>query len=97
MAEPTLALSNPAPKLETETKGRSTKRVAIYARVSTADQHPETQLYDLREMAKQRSDCTFTRLAAQIRFLPIPRICTLCFNGRIHWGRFSGDAARSGA
>jgi DNA invertase Pin-like site-specific DNA recombinase len=31
-----------------------TKRVAIYCRVSTADQHPETQLYDLREMAKQR-------------------------------------------
>jgi DNA invertase Pin-like site-specific DNA recombinase len=30
------------------------KRAAIYARVSTADQHPETQLYDLREMAKQR-------------------------------------------
>jgi DNA invertase Pin-like site-specific DNA recombinase len=30
------------------------KRVAIYCRVSTADQHPETQLYDLREMAKQR-------------------------------------------
>jgi DNA invertase Pin-like site-specific DNA recombinase len=30
------------------------KRVAIYCRVSTADQRPETQLYDLREMAKQR-------------------------------------------
>jgi DNA invertase Pin-like site-specific DNA recombinase len=30
------------------------KRVAIYCRVSTADQHPETQLCDLREMAKQR-------------------------------------------
>ena len=26
----------------------------LYTRVSTADQHPETQLYDLREMAKQR-------------------------------------------
>ena len=31
-----------------------TKRIAIYARVSTADQHPETQLFDLRQMAKQR-------------------------------------------
>jgi DNA invertase Pin-like site-specific DNA recombinase len=31
-----------------------TKRAAIYCRVSTADQHPETQLYDLREMAKKR-------------------------------------------
>jgi DNA invertase Pin-like site-specific DNA recombinase len=30
------------------------KRVAIYTRVSTIDQHPETQLCDLREMAKQR-------------------------------------------
>jgi DNA invertase Pin-like site-specific DNA recombinase len=30
------------------------KRAALYARVSTADQHFETQLLDLREMAKQR-------------------------------------------
>ena len=30
------------------------KRAALYCRVSTADQHPETQLLDLREMAKQR-------------------------------------------
>lgn len=30
------------------------KRVAIYIRVSTADQHLETQLCDLREMAKLR-------------------------------------------
>jgi DNA invertase Pin-like site-specific DNA recombinase len=30
------------------------KRVAIYVRVSTGDQHLETQLLDLREMAKQR-------------------------------------------
>jgi DNA invertase Pin-like site-specific DNA recombinase len=35
------------------TKAKS-KRVVIYTRVSTIDQHPETQLYDLREMAKQR-------------------------------------------
>jgi len=54
MAEPTVAPSNAAPKLDTETRRRSAKRVAIYTRVSTADQHPETQLYDLREMAKQR-------------------------------------------
>jgi len=31
-----------------------TKRAAIYARVSTGDQRPETQLLDLREFAKQR-------------------------------------------
>ena len=30
------------------------KQAARYARVSTADQHLETQLLDLREMAKQR-------------------------------------------
>jgi DNA invertase Pin-like site-specific DNA recombinase len=31
-----------------------TKRAALYCRVSTGDQHLETQLYDLREFAKQR-------------------------------------------
>jgi DNA invertase Pin-like site-specific DNA recombinase len=30
------------------------KRAALYCRASTGDQHPETQLYDLREFAKQR-------------------------------------------
>jgi DNA invertase Pin-like site-specific DNA recombinase len=30
------------------------KRAAIYARVSTADQHLETQLYDLRKLASQK-------------------------------------------
>jgi len=30
------------------------KRAALYMRVSTLDQHPETQLYDLRQMADQR-------------------------------------------
>jgi DNA invertase Pin-like site-specific DNA recombinase len=30
------------------------KRAALYMRVSTLDQHPETQLYDLHEMARQR-------------------------------------------
>ena len=27
------------------------KRAALYMRVSTVDQHPETQLYDLRRLA----------------------------------------------
>src|SRR5450631_3983161 len=35
------------------TKAKS-KRAVIYTRVSTIDQHPETQLYDLREMANLR-------------------------------------------
>jgi DNA invertase Pin-like site-specific DNA recombinase len=30
------------------------KRAALYMRVSTLDQHPETQLYDLLQMAEQR-------------------------------------------
>ncbi len=30
------------------------KRAALYMRVSTVDQHPETQLHDLKEMAAQR-------------------------------------------
>jgi len=30
------------------------KRAALYMRVSTLDQHPETQLYDLRALAEQR-------------------------------------------
>jgi DNA invertase Pin-like site-specific DNA recombinase len=30
------------------------KRAALYMRVSTVDQHPETQLLDLRQMASQR-------------------------------------------
>ncbi len=30
------------------------KRAALYTRISTADQHPETQLLDLRQMAAQR-------------------------------------------
>jgi len=30
------------------------QRAALYMRVSTVDQHPETQLHDLRAMAAQR-------------------------------------------
>jgi DNA invertase Pin-like site-specific DNA recombinase len=30
------------------------KRASLYMRVSTVDQHPETQLFDLRQMAAQR-------------------------------------------
>jgi DNA invertase Pin-like site-specific DNA recombinase len=33
---------------------RNSLRAAIYARVSTSDQHVESQLYDLRELAAQR-------------------------------------------
>ncbi len=30
------------------------KRAALYLRVSTVDQHPETQLHDLRQLSQQR-------------------------------------------
>ena len=30
------------------------KRAILYMRVSTVDQHPESQLHDLRELARQR-------------------------------------------
>ena len=30
------------------------KRAVLYMRVTTVDQHPETQLYDFRQMAAQR-------------------------------------------
>src|SRR5207302_528410 len=30
------------------------KRAVLYMRVSTVDQHPETQMYDLRQLAAQR-------------------------------------------
>ena len=35
------------------------KRAALYMRVSTVDQHPETQLHDLRQMAAQRGYTIF--------------------------------------
>ena len=41
-----------AQRQEEETE--MTKRAALYCRVSTGDQHLETQLLDLRELAKQR-------------------------------------------
>jgi DNA invertase Pin-like site-specific DNA recombinase len=49
-------LSPPCARSETEIaiKAGSPKRAAIYTRVSCGDQHRETQLYDLRELAKQR-------------------------------------------
>lgn len=31
------------------------KRAALYLRVSTLDQHPESQLYDLEQLARQRN------------------------------------------
>ncbi len=54
MAEKKLSLPGVLPQTEIAAKPGSTKRAAIYTRISTGDQHAETQLYDLRELAKQR-------------------------------------------
>src|SRR5271165_4726908 len=54
MADQKLSPPCARPKAEIAVKAGSAKRAAIYTRVSCSDQHPETQLYDLRELAKQR-------------------------------------------
>jgi DNA invertase Pin-like site-specific DNA recombinase len=54
MADQKLSLPCSSPQTEMADKPGSAKRAVIYTRVSTGDQHPETQLYDLRELAKQR-------------------------------------------
>src|SRR5216684_6245655 len=54
MADQTLSPQGSPTKIEVRTKAGSGKRAVIYTRVSTGDQHAETQLYDLRELAKQR-------------------------------------------
>ncbi len=55
MADKKLSLSCASPKTELpSSRARPAKRAAIYIRVSGGDQHPETQLYDLRELAKLR-------------------------------------------
>lgn len=54
MADPKVSPSTtPASTGTTESKP-SKKKAVLYARVSTGDQHPETQLHDLRQLAKQR-------------------------------------------
>jgi DNA invertase Pin-like site-specific DNA recombinase len=55
------------------------KRAALYMRVSTLDQHPETQLYDLRQMAQQRGyeiveEYTDTISGACVRSRPRDRL-----------------------
>jgi DNA invertase Pin-like site-specific DNA recombinase len=54
MAEQKLSPSHSPAKSEIPAKVGPGKRAAIYTRVSTGDQHAETQFYDLRELAKQR-------------------------------------------
>jgi DNA invertase Pin-like site-specific DNA recombinase len=53
MANQTLSPSCSPDKKEAARPG-SIKRAAIYTRVSTGDQHQETQVYDLRELAMHR-------------------------------------------
>jgi DNA invertase Pin-like site-specific DNA recombinase len=48
-----------------------TKRAGLYCRISTGDQHTETQLYDLREVAKQRGDEIVREYSATISGTPL--------------------------
>lgn len=62
------------------------KRAALYLRVSTLDQHPETQLYDLRTLAQQRgfeivAEYTDRISGAKARR---PGLDDLLFNARRH-------------
>src|SRR6202158_3703661 len=54
MADQKLSPQGSPAKIEVRAKAGSGKRAVLYTRVSTGDQHAETQLYDLRELAKQR-------------------------------------------
>jgi DNA invertase Pin-like site-specific DNA recombinase len=54
MAEHKLSPSALPIEVEIKESKLPKKRAVLYARVSTGDQHPETQLLDLRQMAKQR-------------------------------------------
>ena len=54
MANQALPPSSGPTETEIAAKSSSAKRVAIYTRISTSDQHHETQLLDLRLMASQR-------------------------------------------
>jgi DNA invertase Pin-like site-specific DNA recombinase len=54
MAETKLSLPGSPPKSERTAKAVSGKRAVLYTRVSSGEQHPETQLYDLRALAQQR-------------------------------------------
>jgi DNA invertase Pin-like site-specific DNA recombinase len=54
MADQTLSPSGSPAKIEVRANPGFGKRAVLYTRISTGDQHAETQLYDLREMAKQR-------------------------------------------
>ena len=54
MARQKLSPSAIPAKVEINESKLPKKRAVLYARVSTGDQHPETQLLDLRQMAQQR-------------------------------------------
>ena len=55
------------------------KTVALYLRVSSVDQHPETQLYDLRAMAQQRG---FQIVAEYTDRMLVDLVSMICFEMR---------------
>jgi len=54
MAETKLSSSALPTEVEIKESKLAKKRAVLYARVSTGDQHPETQLCDVRQLARQR-------------------------------------------
>jgi DNA invertase Pin-like site-specific DNA recombinase len=54
MADQKLSPQSSPAKIQIPPKSGSGKRAVLYTRISTGDQHAETQLFDLRELAKQR-------------------------------------------
>jgi DNA invertase Pin-like site-specific DNA recombinase len=62
------------------------KRAALYLRVSTLDQHPETQLHDLRNLAHQRGFEIVAEYTDRISGVKArrPGLDDLLFNARRH-------------
>ena len=58
------------------------KRAALYLRVSTLDQHPETQLYDLRQMAQQRGYLIVEEVYRQDKWRQSEESWTRCLDAR---------------
>lgn len=61
------------------------KRAFLYMRVSTVDQHPETQLYDLRVIAEQRRFEIVEEYTETISGAKAKRPCSIARRKRWPW------------
>ena len=64
------------------------KRAALYMRVSTLDQHPESQLHDLRQMAAQRGYAIVNEYTDRISGVKAKRPGLDAMMGDARHGRF---------